>query len=86
MADVTYNTTSFPSLLRTLDRLSKLRATPPAVLLAYKERDPDERRLWGMAAEIGLVFDKLTDVPGYGGMPVEVYVGRFGSSAVSPSD
>ena len=80
MADVTYNTSSFPSLIRTLSQLSRLRPDPeltPTVLLAYKERDPDERRLWDMAKDIGLNFEEIARVPGAGGMPVEIYIGSF---------
>lgn len=83
MADVTYNTSSFPSLIRTLDRLSRLRDSRPTVLLAYKERDPDERRLWDMASEIELAFERVAEVPGYGGMPVEIYIGTFAASSRS---
>jgi protein N-lysine methyltransferase METTL21D len=66
MADVTYNTASFPALLRTLASLlalsdhdysagrgvheSKALGLGPLVLLAYKERDPGERQLWDMMA------------------------------------
>ncbi|KAL5536890.1 hypothetical protein ACEPAF_713 [Sanghuangporus sanghuang] len=77
MADVTYNTASFPSLIRTLSRLSTRARRTPSVLLAYKERDPDERRLWDMARGIGLYFDEIGRVPGAGGVPVEIYQGRF---------
>ncbi|KAL5492426.1 hypothetical protein ACEPAI_3873 [Sanghuangporus weigelae] len=77
MADVTYNTASFPSLIRTLSRLSTRAHRSPSVLLAYKERDPDERRLWDMARGIGLHFDEIGRVPGAGDVPVEIYQGRF---------
>ncbi|KAL5513207.1 hypothetical protein ACEPAH_3605 [Sanghuangporus vaninii] len=77
MADVTYNTASFPSLILTLSRLSTRAGRTPSVLLAYKERDPDERRLWDMARSIGLHFDEIGRVPGAGGVPVEIYQGRF---------
>ncbi|KAI5124255.1 hypothetical protein M0805_005104 [Coniferiporia weirii] len=78
MADVTYNTDSFPALMGTLSRLSKLRpGRSPAVLLAYKERHPDERRLWEMARAIGLRFDEIAHVGGAGGNPVEIYLGTF---------
>ena len=77
MADVTYNTVSFPSLISTIARLSKRSPEPPAVLLAYKERDPDERRLWDMAMEIGLRFVEVARLDGAGGCPIEIYAGRF---------
>lgn len=80
MADVTYNSDSFPGLIGTLSRLSRLRRDPsrgPTVLLAYKERDPDERRLWDMARDIGLHFQEVGRIKGAGGMPVEIYVGAF---------
>ncbi|EJD07586.1 uncharacterized protein FOMMEDRAFT_74231, partial [Fomitiporia mediterranea MF3/22] len=80
MADVTYNTSSFPSLIKTLSRPHKPPAPPPTVLLAYKERDPDERRLWDMALEIGLHFQEIGRIPGAGGMPVEIYSGTFRES------
>ncbi|EIW66798.1 hypothetical protein TREMEDRAFT_70051 [Tremella mesenterica DSM 1558] len=61
-ADVTYNTASFPSLLRTI---SSLLMTPegnmqPVLLLAYKERDPGERELWDMLRDAGVNM-KLVD-------------------------
>jgi hypothetical protein len=55
-ADVTYNTASFPCLVRTLDALlssSGDRPAPP-LLLAYKQRDLGERDLWGMLEEKGI--------------------------------
>ncbi|KAH8111060.1 putative methyltransferase-domain-containing protein [Phellopilus nigrolimitatus] len=92
MADVTYNTDSFPALIGTLSRLSRSRkglarqtnqaVQPPQLpettaLLAYKERDPDERRLWDMALAIGLRLDEVARVRGAGGHPVEIYAGTF---------
>lgn len=77
MADVTYNTASFPSLINTIARLSKRSPKPPIVLLAYKERDPDERKLWDMALGIGLQFTEVTTLDGAGGQPIEIYAGKF---------
>jgi len=74
MADVTYNTASFPSLVRTLLRLIRLGTNPPLVLLGYKERDVAERTLWNLAAEIGLEFEKISELPGAGGTPVEIWL------------
>ncbi|KAH9962670.1 putative methyltransferase-domain-containing protein [Russula dissimulans] len=81
MADVTYNTSSFPALLRTLASLLELN-TPrararPLVLLAYKERDPAERQLWDMMArDTGVVLECVGKQAGGGGLPVEVWLGR----------
>lgn len=77
MADVTYNTASFSSLISTIARLSKRSPVPPVMLLAYKERDPDERKLWNMALEIGLQFSEVARLDGTGGNPIEIYVGNF---------
>ncbi|GJJ11469.1 hypothetical protein Clacol_005702 [Clathrus columnatus] len=74
MADVTYNTASFPSLVRTICNLVKYdhvldTATPvhhpyrPYILMAYKQRDHAERSLWDMLGERGIVLtliDKIT--------------------------
>lgn len=49
----------------------------PVVLLAYKERHPDERRLWAMANAIGLQLHEVSRVPGASGNPVEIYEGKF---------
>jgi len=77
MADVTYNTVSFPSLIRTLSNLIQLNVKndidPPVILLGYKERDPEERTLWDMAHDIGVVFDRVGVKPGCGGKEVEVW-------------
>ncbi|KAH9857281.1 putative methyltransferase-domain-containing protein [Lenzites betulinus] len=76
MADVTYNTTSFPSLVRTISSLVQLKPSkPPVILLGYKERDPAERTLWDMAKEIGVVFERVGERKGAGGQPVEIWVG-----------
>ncbi|KDQ21159.1 hypothetical protein BOTBODRAFT_99581 [Botryobasidium botryosum FD-172 SS1] len=86
MADVTYNTASFPSLIRTLKSLFSLPAqssteegnpspTPPLALLAYKERDPSERTLWEMARGVGIHFEQIDAISGAGGDPVEIWLG-----------
>lgn len=98
MADITYNTDSFPALIRTLSRLRSLRppkakeagtsddldsdSVPqsPMILLAYKERHTDERRLWDMARTISLELHEIARVPGAGGNPVEIYEGEFSAS------
>lgn len=75
MADVTYNTASFPALVRTLSSLVKQSATPPLIILGYKERDPEERMLWDLAEGIGIYFTKVGERPGAGGAAVEVWIG-----------
>lgn len=82
MADVTYNTSSFPSLVRTLDKLLRLGNDgevhlAPTVLLGYKERDASERTLWEMITHIGLHFDKIGVRPGAGEPPVEIWAARL---------
>ncbi len=83
MADVTYNTASFPALVGTMKKLSSLPDSsegsrrPPLVLLAYKERHPDERTLWSMIKGIGLSLTEIARIPGAGGAPVEIYLGKF---------
>ncbi|KZT25126.1 hypothetical protein NEOLEDRAFT_1178551 [Neolentinus lepideus HHB14362 ss-1] len=79
MADVTYNTSSFPSLVRTLSSLvtfSTSKSNAPLILLGYKERDAGERKLWSMVKEIGADFEKVGERHGAGGAPVEVWIGR----------
>ncbi|EGN95225.1 hypothetical protein SERLA73DRAFT_171053 [Serpula lacrymans var. lacrymans S7.3] len=80
MADVTYNTSSFPSLIRTLSSLIEFsmtkNAAPPLILLGYKERDLAERTLWGMASEIGISLEKVSELAGAGGAPIEIWVGQ----------
>jgi protein N-lysine methyltransferase METTL21D len=100
MADVTYNTSSFPALLRTLASLLALSdhhhcAEPgahepvalggpgpgPLVLLAYKERDHGERQLWDMMArETGVVLKCVGKQAGAGGLPVEIWLGKKGTT------
>jgi hypothetical protein len=74
MADVTYNTSSFPSLLRTVDSILQL-APGCNVVLAYKERHEAERGIWGMFEGIGLKMQMVDQVHGFGGAQVEVWVG-----------
>jgi len=109
MADVTYNTASFPSLIRTLETLlrgpsvhssstlspstskpnshpptsnsqapnsSQPNALPPTLaILAYKQRDTSERSLWKAAANVGIRFEKVAEVPGAGGEKIEIWIG-----------
>jgi hypothetical protein len=77
LADVTYNTSAFPSLVRTLEALVAGGTRPPLVLLGYKERDPDERTLWILVQAIGLRLVKHAEVRGAGGDPVEIWLGSF---------
>ncbi|KAG0705597.1 putative methyltransferase-domain-containing protein [Suillus ampliporus] len=82
MADVTYNTASFPALIGTLSRLimfsmSVTPAKPPLIILGYKERDAAERTLWDMAEKIGIHFEEVAQVSGAEGSPVEVWVGTM---------
>ncbi|KAK1222138.1 hypothetical protein PQX77_015066 [Marasmius sp. AFHP31] len=78
MADVTYNTSSFPALIRTLSSLVSLnpKDKPPTILLGYKERDSAERTLWDMAHEIGIQFTQVDSVPGTGDVPIEIWIGE----------
>lgn len=81
LADVTYNTASFPSLIRTLQTLIRsgdldANKKSPLVLLGYKERDASERLLWEMAADIGIIFAKVGEKEGAGGNAVEIWLGR----------
>ena len=84
MADVTYNTAAFPSLIRTVSDILRLRAEArkqdaalkeTMILLGYKERDPAERTLWGMMQEIGVQLEKVDERRGAGGDPVEIWIG-----------
>ena len=97
MADVTYNTASFPALVRTLHNLLRLSFSSgtesrpgPMVLMGYKERDAEERTLWGLASDIGLQFEKVGERVGAGGAPVEVWAARSagagGGSSSGASD
>ncbi|KAI0668028.1 hypothetical protein C8Q78DRAFT_267729 [Trametes maxima] len=77
MADVTYNTASFPSLIRMLSALVRLSppSKPPVIVLGYKERDQAERTLWDMAEEIGVAFKKVGGRAGAGGRAIEAWIG-----------
>ncbi|KAI4523304.1 hypothetical protein K525DRAFT_196652 [Schizophyllum commune Loenen D] len=89
MADVTYNTDSFPELVSTMKSLIALSPAPtppPMFLLGYKQRHPDERVLWDMAEkQAGVHFVKVAerrgyarpaeDVTGRGEGPVEIWIG-----------
>jgi len=85
MADVTYNTASFPSILHTLSSLVQLNVehsrSPPMVILGYKERDPDERSLWGMLeSEVGIRLEKVGECEGWpGSTPIEFWIGQVKS-------
>ncbi|KAF8074692.1 putative methyltransferase-domain-containing protein [Lyophyllum atratum] len=79
MADVTYNTSSFPSLVNTLSKLVQLGSKPPLVVLGYKERDAAERTLWDLVEEIGIRFEKIGERVGAGGAPIEVWLGKVKS-------
>ena len=63
MADVTYNSDSFPELVSTMKSLidlSPASTPPPMFLLGYKQRHPDERVLWDMAEkQAGVHFVKV---------------------------
>ncbi|PFH51028.1 hypothetical protein AMATHDRAFT_59959 [Amanita thiersii Skay4041] len=77
MADVAYNTSSFPSLVRTLSRLVKLSEKPPLILLGYKERDPAERDLWNMAKDVaGIDFSLVGTKSGMRDPPIEIWIGQ----------
>ena len=85
MADVTYNTASFPSLIRTLKSIIALhdsaqKPEPPLILLGYKERDSAERTLWDMTREIGVDFQQVGERVGMGGQPIEIWLGRVDDS------
>jgi protein N-lysine methyltransferase METTL21D len=75
MADVTYNTSSFPMLVNTLKSIVAANSeTRPYFLLGYKQRDESERSLWDMMKVIGLDFTQVGEVPGYGGAPIEIWI------------
>jgi protein N-lysine methyltransferase METTL21D len=81
MADVAYNTASFPSLIRTLNRILSFSehsdpSTTPLILLGYKERDAEERSLWDMALSVGIELQQMGQKAGAGGCPVEIWLGK----------
>ena len=81
MADVTYNTSSFPSLVNTLDKLLHFGEgrddyLPSTLLLGYKERDASERTLWEMVNRIGLHLHKIDERLGASEPPVEIWIAR----------
>ncbi|KAF7308517.1 hypothetical protein HMN09_00700800 [Mycena chlorophos] len=49
MADVTHNTASFPSLVKTVKK-----AVGARIIMGYKQRDPAERELWTMLVNEGI--------------------------------
>ena len=79
MADVIYNTASFPALVRTLSLLLGLSPPEhaPIVVLGYKERDPEERTLWDMVKGIGVSFERVGERTGAGRDPVEIWLGKY---------
>ena len=46
------------------------------ILIAYKERDAAERSFWGMLKNKGIVMVRLKSIPGAGGAPVEIWLGK----------
>ncbi|TFY50616.1 hypothetical protein EVG20_g11420, partial [Dentipellis fragilis] len=97
MADVTYNTASFPALVQTIKALIALSLPLPSdpedagdththkrplVLLAYKQRDPAERELWDMLEkEASVQLEQVGAVAGAGGDAVEIWIGRQSRSS-----
>jgi len=73
MADVTYNTASFPALLSTLLKLCKIGS--PLIVFGYKERDATEREWFEMAEASGIRFSQIGQRRGAGGAPVEIWAG-----------
>lgn len=90
-ADVTYNTASFPSLVRTLTALLRP-ASPdekqPMLLLAYKQRDPGERELWKMLEDVGIVMRLADTIEGADGGEgaVEIWLGSCEESTMMRYD
>ncbi|KAH7885836.1 putative methyltransferase-domain-containing protein [Phlebopus sp. FC_14] len=81
MADVTYNTSSFPALIATLSRLVRFsegrrKGHSPMILMGYKERDSAERALWDMVKCIHIEFQRVGEVKGAGGNAIEIWVGQ----------
>ncbi|KAG9075376.1 hypothetical protein FS749_012966, partial [Ceratobasidium sp. UAMH 11750] len=80
MADVTYNTGSFPALLDTVIALlngPSPSSASPMILLAYKCRDPSERTLWRDAAARGISFVQVDCIKGAREPAVEVWLGGW---------
>ncbi|KAJ7504410.1 putative methyltransferase-domain-containing protein [Mycena galericulata] len=73
MADVSYNTASFPSLVRTVKGLVNLNEKKPRVVVGYKERDVSERELWAMLDTAGIKLTLVGRRRGSGGMAVEIW-------------
>ncbi|KAJ7434215.1 hypothetical protein B0H11DRAFT_2119071 [Mycena galericulata] len=73
MADVSYNTASFPSLVRTVKGLVNLNEKKPRVVVGYKERDMSERELWAMLDTAGIKLTLVGRRRGSGGMAVEIW-------------
>lgn len=76
MADVTYNTSAFPALMRTLRKLVKLGQKAPLILLGYKERDIAERSLWDLAKEENIHFILIEKIQGAGDALIEIWIGK----------
>lgn len=76
MADVSYNTSSFPALSRTISNLVRLGSDPPLIVLGYKERDEAERTFWDMMTQIGIHFERVGERIGAGSLPVEIWLGN----------
>lgn len=77
MSDVTYNTSSFPALLRIVSKLMQMGEKPPAILLGYKERDIAERDLWTMMEAMGLQLEKVGERRGAVEPAVEIWFGQL---------
>jgi hypothetical protein len=76
MSDVTYNTSSFPALLKTITKLVEMRE-PPIILLGYKERDEAERGVWNLLGERGIRLEKIGQRLGAANPSVEIWLGRI---------
>lgn len=74
---MTYNTASFPHLIKTLTSLlnpanqthdkPSAPARAPLLLLAYKERDASERELWDLAKQHGIWMELVDVITGHEG-------------------
>jgi protein N-lysine methyltransferase METTL21D len=77
MADIAYNTASFPALISTMKSLVSLNTSDshPLILLGYKKRDPSERELWDMIQnEIDIRLSQIGTEVGMGGEAVEIWL------------